>query len=44
MLTQEQSVEIKVMASRGVSIREMAKQLTTNKSFSLDRYVPGDVC
>ena len=27
MLTQEQAVEIKVMARRGVSIREMAKQL-----------------
>src|SRR5690606_17894269 len=38
MLTQEQTVEIKVMARRGVSIREMAKQLGCSRN-TIRRYL-----
>ncbi|KOF55075.1 transposase, partial [Achromobacter sp. DMS1] len=38
MLTQEQAVEIKVMARRGVSIREMAKQLGCSRN-TVRRYL-----
>lgn len=38
MLTQEQAVEIKVMARRGVSIREMAKQLGCSRN-TIRRYL-----
>ena len=38
MLTQEQAVEIKVMARRSVSIREMAKQLGCSRN-TIRRYL-----
>jgi transposase len=38
MLTQEQAVEIKVMARRGVSIREMARQLGCSRN-TIRRYL-----
>jgi transposase len=38
MLTQEQEVELKVMARRGVSIREMAKQLGCSRNMIM-RYL-----